>query len=342
MPRSIHCLHCGVSLNLPPEAEGRRVKCPKCGGRFQVGGMGEGPTTPPATPANQGPDSSFELTRKPSSVELPASPKKPVSGDLPVMPLAEGDLRETFDLPMMTESAPAVKAGRSTADATALFDDKPTAPRKKNAAESRLNDRRCPTCGGVVPRGMSICQTCGLDLETGLRVGLDDDLGPPPPPPMPAMPIAMTIIGGLSLMGSIALAAFSTYEWLFNKVDGTQYFIPVAAFGIFAAVQFLRGKTPKMLLVALTLGAAIDLIALIGLPIYNAQVDTQVVQRAPGSDDPDAADEAIKPVAERLDTSKITTGIILLVIYALVCIYLLSPQVQNRYNRKREGFGPLI
>jgi len=43
-------------------------------------------------------------------------------------------------------------------------------------AKSGTKPKACPTCGGHVPIGMSICQTCGLDLDTGMRVGLDDDL----------------------------------------------------------------------------------------------------------------------------------------------------------------------
>jgi len=339
MSRSIHCLHCGVSLTLPPEAEGRRVKCPKCGGRFQVGGLGDAPK--PAAPASQAPDhpdSTFELPRKPSSVEVPVVPDRPSSGDLPFLPVAEGDLRETFELPMMTEGAVAAAtskspaAGRSTADATALFDDKPVAPRRKAGAEARATARRCPTCGGVVPVGMSICQTCGLDLETGARVDLMDDLSPPAPPRNTSLPIAMTIVGGLSLAASVALAAFASLRWL-NGMEGAQYFVPVAAFGAYAAVQFLRARSVKLLLVALTLGAVIDLVALIALPIANAQSETQVVQRTTATDDPDAADEVIRPLAERLDTNQITTGIALLVLYALVCVYLLSPQVQKQFRK---------
>lgn len=338
MSRSIHCLHCGVSLTLPPEAEGRRVKCPKCGGRFQVGGLGDAPK--PAAPGAQvpdHPDSTFELPRKSSSGDLPVVPDRPSSGDLPFLPVAEGDLRETFELPMMTEGSVAAPskspaAGRSTADATALFDDKPVAPRRKTGAEARATARRCPTCGGVVPVGMSVCKTCGLDLESGTRVDLMDDLSPPPAPRNTSLPIAMTIVGGLSLAASVMMGAFASFRWL-NGTAGAQYFIPVAAFGIYAAVQFLRARSIKLLLVALTLGAVIDLVALIALPIANAQAETQVVQRTTATDDPDAADELIRPLAERLDTNQITTGIALLVLYALVCVYLLSPQVQKQFRK---------
>lgn len=355
MSRSIHCLHCGVSLALPPQAEGRKVRCPKCGGRFQVGGLQDAPkSTGPAAPGPN-PDSTFEL-RKASSVELPVAPVKgggpgqpgtakppvrpaartPFPDDVPLLPLAEGDLRETFDLPLMTEAAPAASKipapGRQAADATALFDGQPVAPRRKAGGDARTHARRCPTCGGVVPVGMSICQTCGLDLETGMRVGLEDDLAPAPAPARPALPIAALVVGGLSAAVSVFLAVFALVLWN-GGTAGALYFLPVAGFGVYSAVQFLRGRSVKPLLTALTLGALIDVSALIALPIYNAQAETQVIHRTPGNDDPEAEDEVIKPVAERLDTNKITTGIAVLVLYALVCVYLLSPQVQRHARR---------
>ena len=86
MAGNIQCLHCGVVLNLPDQAAGRRMRCPRCGGKFVVGKAGKAEVIPTAdaTGANKGPDTTFELTEK-STVELP------------VMPTAAGDLRDTFD-----------------------------------------------------------------------------------------------------------------------------------------------------------------------------------------------------------------------------------------------------
>jgi hypothetical protein len=180
--------------------------------------------------------------------------------------------------------------------------------------------------------GMSLCNTCGLDLDTGTRVDLEDDLAPTAPLRGPSMPIPMVVVGGLCLAGSVALAIVACVSW-FGGQAGVQYFIPVAAFGGFAAVEFLRGKSVKLLLAALTLGAAIDLVGLIGLPIYNANSEATVVQTTDAIDDPEGIGERLLSINERLDTNKISLGITLLFLYAVVSIYLLSPQV-NRYFKK--------
>lgn len=330
MARTIQCSECGVVLNLPDQAAGRRLKCPRCGARFLVGTDGTTTTaapSPSSSPEVPGPDSTFVLTRKPSSNELP------------VLPTAPGDLRETFDLESMTGSAgkpskskPAPAGGRPEADALALFDERTSRPRKKTGAEARGSARRCPTCGGFVPVGMSICQTCGLDLETGLRVGLEDDLAPPPSVRSEGLPILMTVVGGLTLALSVVLGIVALLYWQRGQA-GLQYFIPIAGFGVYAAVQFMRGKSVKLLLLALTLGAMIDVAGLIALPIYNANFDTTVVRRDEASDDPDAELDIIRPVSERLDTQRIWSGTALLGLYAATSIYLLSPGVQKQFKR---------
>lgn len=329
MPHTIQCFECGVVLNLPDQAAGRRLKCPRCGARFLVGA--DGSTKPAAAPAgdakagSHGPDTTFELTRKQSSA------------DMPVLPTAAGDLRETFDLDSMTGAAtspakPKSPAGGREADALALFEDKPSRSRKKTGAEARSQARRCPTCGGVVAVGMSICNVCGLDLESGMRVGLDDDLAPPPVARDPGLPILMTVLGGVCLALSVALGVVALLYWQRGN-QGVQYFIPIAGFGVYAAVQFIRVKSVKLLLLALTLGALIDVSGLIVMPIVNANVDTTVVQRSEASDDPDAALEIIRPVSERLDTQRIWLGTSLLAVYALTSVYLLSPTVQRQFKR---------
>ncbi len=332
MSRSIHCLHCGVLLNLPPQAAGHRVRCPKCGGRFHVEPQENAPK--PASSAEstvRNADSTFELSPKASSVELP------------VMPVSSGDLRDTFNVPMMTEAdttpaAPKAKTAHAAheADATALFEDKPAPRKKKTGAEARAQARRCPTCGGVVPAGMSICQTCGLDLETGMRVGLDDDLSPPPAPKSDGLPIGMLIIGGLCFAASVASSIVATVLF-FKKTPGVIYFVPVGLFGVYASVQFLRERSVKLLLVALTLGAMIDLIGLVALPIIRAQDDVEVVQRE-GTDtsnesDPDAESISIRNPADLLDTNQLSAGITLLVLYTVLCVYLLSPPVQKHFRK---------
>ncbi len=328
MPRTIACIHCGATLNLPEGAEGRRLKCPKCGEKFKV--ESAGPQVKPAPlnfqdPQEGNPDSTLLLTKKPSTGDL----------DLPNMPTAAGNLRETFDLPMMTEadtpkkSKSAVPPTGADADALALFQDSPQPRRKKTGAEARANARRCPTCNSVVPAGMSLCQSCGLDLDTGTRVDLTDDLTPPLPP-QPAMPIPMAVVGGLCLTIAIALSAFAVVKWQ-EGVEGGIYFIPIALFGVWAAVQFLRGKTAKLLLVALTLGALVDIAFLVAFPIYKANFEeTKTIERRTTTDDPESDEVQIKPLAERLDTGPVFRGLGILVLYAGVSVYLMSPQVHRQ------------
>ena len=125
---------------------------------------------------------------------------------------------------------------------------------RRPAQEARSSSRRCPTCGGVVPVGMSLCQTCGLDLESGTRIDLIDDLAPPPAPAARVCRCRSRSSAASAAPLSAALVVAAFLMWT-KGISGTQYFIPVAAFGGYASVQFLRGKSVKLLLVALTLGA---------------------------------------------------------------------------------------
>ncbi len=159
MTRSIHCLHCGVSLNLPPQAEGHRVRCPKCGGRFHVEPMEHAPkpASSPGASAVRSADSTFELDPKPSSIELP------------VMPVSSGDLRDTFNIPMMTEAdiapasskAKAAHPARDVADAAALFDEKPAPRKKKTGAEGVPRPAAVRPAAGWSPRGCQSARRAG-------------------------------------------------------------------------------------------------------------------------------------------------------------------------------------
>jgi hypothetical protein len=319
MPRVIECEQCGVVLNLPDVAAGKRLKCPRCGARFQAT---EADTSAPSSEpgvADARADSSVVVGRGHGDADLPT---------------AEGHLRETFDIPLMTEEAPVpaqASASKPISDALALFTESEPAPRRPSAAEARARARRCPTCGGVVPVGMSLCPSCGLDLETGTRIALEDDLLPTPPAPPPGPPIGVAIVGGTCFFAGVILTFASIVQW-FKGLDGWQYFVPVCLFAIFAAVQLLRGRSAKLLLVALSLGAIVDLVALIALPIYDANVETTVVPRPDLPDNPDDADVVIPPITTRLNTDRITTGIAVLVVYAVFAMYLTSPPVRRYIN----------
>jgi hypothetical protein len=112
-------------------------------------------------------------------------------------------------------------------------------------------------------------------------------------------------------------------------------------FGIFGSVQFLRGKSPKYLMQALTLGVFVDLVALIATPLYEAHFEAKervVISRstvnhgAIGS----LGEESIGfiPIRDRLDWQRFNQGLIVIGIYVLLSIYLMSPPVKRCFVRQ--------
>ena len=216
MPHTTQCTQCGVRLNVPEGAAGRRLKCPKCGTKF----LPDAPNPNAASSAMRSGiadaslDSMLDVAALRSNPDLPVSSGEPRKGGhgQADMPTASGDLRDTFDLPLLVDDAPTAHRTRQVGDAEALFQEKPGATRRQSAAEARARARRCPTCGGVVPAGMSLCNTCGLNLETGQRVDLDEDLAPAPVIRTAGAPMGVSIIGGLGFLGSIILALVSLVQ----------------------------------------------------------------------------------------------------------------------------------
>jgi hypothetical protein len=311
MPRTIQCPQCGVVLNVPEAAAGRRLKCPKCATKFSADG---GPPPP-------GPASSTTLRARGAGLSFPGSSIPPSEPDMPV---ASGSLREQFDLPLLSEDTPAAARPAAQGDVSDLFREDPPGRRKTTQAEARSRDRRCPTCGGVVPRGMSLCSTCGLDLETGRRIDLTEEIEVPAPMRRPPPPLGAYVVGGLSIFVAVLFAIISLLRWSGGET-GYLFLFVVCLFGIYAAAQFLRGKSLRLLFVALTLGVGIDIIAMIILPVVLAMSDVEVNQQ-----DPDGP--AIQSATERLDTQKLSWGVAIVVSYAAVAIYLNSPPVRRRFR----------
>src|SRR5512135_1084239 len=116
MPRTTRCTTCGVRLNLPDNAVGKRLKCPKCGTKFQVV------------------DSSGDMSsiRTGLSMSSPDSPQDaPQRRREDGLPVAAGGLREAYDLPFLMEAAPRPSAPSEPAlDARTWFEDKRPAPRR--------------------------------------------------------------------------------------------------------------------------------------------------------------------------------------------------------------------
>jgi hypothetical protein len=247
--------------------------------------------------------------------------------------LADGDLRETFDPGALVadDLPPAAGSGRRSrrvADAAALFCHEPALGRT-TAADERKRARPCPSCGGIVPVGMALCPNCGLDLETGMRVDLDELIEDAPPPVFHEdAPVSALLVGGFALLASLALTGFAFLKWT-EGLAGAEFLGLVGLFAVFASVQFLLGKSAKPLLIALALGATIDLIGLIALPVYRAQ-EEPVVER-PVSEVEERPE--IRPYAERLDTQSITWGIVLMVLCSGIAIYLVTPSAQRHLRR---------
>jgi phage FluMu protein Com len=332
MPQTIQCNKCGVVLNLPAHvAPGKRLKCPRCATRFVVSETDASSisTVPGAADAAL---TAFDLEKRPPSTD-----------DLPNA-TSEGDLRDTFDLPLISgrdagrdaEQGGAVSTG--TADAAGLFADHGTSKRRPTAAEARARARRCSHCGGGVPPGMSICQTCGTDQETGLRVGLEDDLAPPPPSRPDGPPLHVAIVGGLCGTGGLILAlvgaikstrgesSLENYGWLVVAL--------VAAFGIFACVQLLRGRSARTLMLALTLGVVVDLVGMVAYPIVKTFLDDPtppVLSFQP--EDPN--DPNPTSFLDKFDAHRVGVGAAVLVLYAVLSLYLMSPQVKKYIFRCR-------
>ncbi len=330
MPRIIQCKSCGAALNLPDHvAAGKRLRCPKCALRFVVTVSDASSESRLAGPL----DADSMLTGY--DIERPKTPPD----DLPLL-TSDRDLRETFDLPLVSgrDAERSNAAAPSAGDAASLFEDRSGPRRRVTAADVRARARRCSHCGGVVPQGMSICTSCGVDQETGLRVGLEDDLAPPPPPPPQGPPIHVAVVGGLLGVGaliSLILAlmnstqggeSWQSYGWLGLAI--------VSGFGIYACVQFIRLKSAKLLLAALTLAVVVDLLSLVAMPVFMAYMAPAEQIIAPNeSDNPDVAGITVKGAADLLDTSKLTYGLTFVALYAVLSLYLMSPAVKKPLHR---------
>jgi hypothetical protein len=274
--------------------------------------------------------------------------RRPPSGDDLPVPVAEHDLRDMFGAPMGSGASieQAAVSGRKPAvsDAEALFQDEPARRRKPKGAEARAQSRRCTRCGGHVPQGMSICVSCGVDQDTGVRVGLDDDLAPPPPRLATGPPLHIAIIGFLCGLASVVLLVLALIMSVRGEAGVAQYgwlcLALVSGFGIYGAVQFFTGRTVKYLMLALTLGVFVNLVSLIGLPIVQASLEApdRLVRQVPvNKGDPeafDAADIEIKSYTERINWDHISYGLTVILIYVILSIYLMSPPVKRHFARQ--------
>jgi hypothetical protein len=318
-------------------AVGKRLKCPKCAVRFVVSEADASSlsTVPGLTDAAA---TSAEMDRRPPSRD-----------DLP-SPRAEGDLRETFDLPLVSgrdveRSEAAYDA--ATADAAALFQDDGSSKRRVSAAEARSKARRCIHCGSGVPLGMSLCPTCGTDQETGMRVCLEDDLAPPPAPRSQGPPLHISIIGGLCGTAGLILMLVGVIKSTVQGQSSVENYAwlalaSVSAFGIFGCVQLIRGKSAKVLMLALTLGVAVDVLGLVAYPLVQPMLqDREQIVKEVKPPELDDSNIEIKSFEERINTQKIELGVVVLLIYAMLSLYLKHAsawiQPNTRFDSVRDG-----
>lgn len=319
MTRIVHCPQCQVELTIPTEAGSKRLRCPKCATRFY----------PDGRPASAGPSSVSIPTPKAKAGAAPPPKRAPE----PAAP-ALGDLRDLLDAPFADE--PRAK-GKPMADVAALFADEPAAPRRRPAAEARRNARRCTSCSAVVPAGMSLCENCGLDQDTGERYEVEEPIDEAPVPmSVPGPPASVLVIGLVVLVIGLCLAVLSLFQL---EGLGRLCLTLVCLFGAFAGFQFLRGKAPKLMIVALLLAAGVDLVVLIVLPVVLGE---ETVVTAPGDGDaPDGSTTAVqiveKPVTERIDMTKLTLGVAIFVIDAVLLLAASSPGVRRYFERRHHA-----
>jgi hypothetical protein len=192
---------------------------------------------------------------------------------------------------------------------------------------------------------MSLCEFCGLDLDTGIRLAPDEELfSAPPTPKAPPLPIGVGVVGGITGLGSVVLFFVALAQWTSNKssgFSGYELLAVVCAFGIFASVQFLRGKSAKLLLIALTLGAMIDVIGLLVVPVYRASEEAAAAPLLNiDPNDEDGQPAAIEPYYERINKTTIGWGIALLGLYAVVVFYVLTPGVRRHFDKSVRTTNP--
>jgi hypothetical protein len=366
MTRTIYCPQCGVVLNVPDSAAGRKLRCPKCATKFAApaanASAGDSVVADPSPASSivptknkskKRPESSgnFGLpTRRDSSgsIELPTS--RPISGDFD-LPMSPAPLREQFDLPLLGEDLPKAKSSPgqaktpAAADAMALFQDEPKSKRKVTGAEARSKPRRCPSCGGVVGIGMSLCNTCGLDLDTGQRIApldvFDDEL--PEAPRSESPTLGVMFVGGLSFMANLLLSVATVVASVQGGGSGMLFLLVVWLFGIYASVQFLRRKSIRPLFLAHGLGVGIGAVFLIVLPIWNVTFGTDVVDNgtvitAPPVNPDDPTGPVVPNLAKQLEENngmaRITWGIALLLSYAALSVYMNTPSMKREFTKR--------
>ena len=285
---------------------------------------------------------------KSDAVRSSASQPKPRTPAREVVAEPAADLRDLLDIPLLDDDPPIPNRPAAVADAAALFrDDPPTDRRKKAVAEAKRVARRCPSCGSVVLSGMSLCERCGMDIDTGQRYDVVEESPNDAPPPMATTgpPATVLVIGVIALVTGLALSVLSVFTL---AGVGALLLTPVCLFGAFAGLQFLRGKALKLMIVSLMLGGGVDLVALIILPIVMADegvvpepgVESEAADKpAPAAKPEPGSPDVVpmKPLYERMDWTKVAVGIGIFLMDAAMLIAIATPGVHHYFERRRQS-----
>ena len=174
-----------------------------------------------------------------------------------------------------------------------------------------------------------------------MRVGLEDDLAPPPPRGPQGPPLHVSIVGGLCGTAAIITMLAGVVKSTHGDSSIEQYawltLAAVALFVIFGCVQFIRGKSAKTLLFALTVGMGVNVVGLVVVPFiepFLADQDQMVNEVKPQA--PDESNIQLKAHDERINIPKIVLGVgggIL--VYAFLSVYLTSNPVKKYIFRCR-------
>jgi DNA-directed RNA polymerase subunit M/transcription elongation factor TFIIS len=286
MSRSVRCPQCKSVLNVPADVGEKRLKCPTCATRFVVTPFGVARVETPA-PSERSAASSMTVTLEP--VARPIDHKRP--------------------LPDLLDAA-------AEADAAALFRDDPVPPRRLAGGDARSRPRTCPDCGAVVPAGMSLCNACGLDLDTGTRADTLDVVEPVADAPHERPPISAggLVVGCGALAQGVALCVLGAVA---HSPAGIVELL-AGLFLIYTAVLYLAGRAARPLLAGLMFAGVVALCLLVIAPILVA--NGTIPGAAPAAEPAQNADSA--EVTRHLDMNALIGGVAFVTSAALMMVYL--------------------
>ena len=339
MPRTIQCQRCGVVLNLPAHvAGGQATEVPEM--RDSVRGVGSDASSMSTVPGlTDAALTSFDLDKRPPSPD-----------DLPIADVRRR-LARHVRLAADERTRRRARPGGFAAPRppTRRPSSRITGPSKRRlaAAEARARARRCVHCGSGVPQGMSICPTCGTDQETGMRVGLEDDLAPPPPPRPQGPPLHIAIIGGLCGTAGIILMLAGAIKSTQGQSSARK--LCVARSGPGLRLRHLRLRSVDQGQVRQGAHARADArcrrSTCSAWSLFRSSSPCSKTRNRSSTDvkpkDLDESGVEIKPFEERINTQRIELGVVVIVIYAVLSLYLMSPPVKKYIFRCRPDRVPV-